>query len=71
MAKHGGANQTRLKAKAQIGMVLNDYYGIPDQLLTATHHGKMFVHARIGTVYFIVEEAKAFISFEGDSYLSY
>ena len=59
-------HQTRLQAKAPIGTVLNEYFGILEQMLTATHHGTMFVHARTGTLYFFVEEAQAFKSSEGD-----
>ena len=58
-------NQTRLKAKATIVTVLNEYYGITDQMLTATRHGTMFVHSSTGTLYFFVEEAQALISTEG------
>ena len=44
-------NQTRLKSKAPIGTVLKEFYGIPDQMLTATHHGTMFMHARTDKLY--------------------
>ena len=64
-------HQTRLQAKAPIGTVLNEYYSIPEQMLTATHHGTIFVHARTGTLYFFVEEARAFLSSEGDIYLRF
>ena len=64
-------HQARLQAKATIGTVLNEYYGILDQMMTAMHYGTMFVHARTGTLYFFVEEAQAFISSEGDIYLSH
>ena len=64
-------NQTRLKAKATLGMVLNGYYGIPHQMHTATHQGNMFVHARSGTLHSFVTVAQAFTSSERDIYLSF
>lgn len=64
-------NQTRLNAKAPLGMVLNGYYGIPDQMHTDTHHGNMFVHARSGTLPSFVPVAQAFTSSERDIYLSF
>ena len=58
------ANPWMLLARAPIGAPPNEYYGIQDHILTATHFGTMFVHARTGKLSFVVEKVQAVISYE-------
>ena len=64
-------NQRGQQAKSPVGKVLNVSNGNPDQMRSAMHHGTMFIYARTGTLYFILQEAEAFMSSEGDIYLSF
>lgn len=54
-------NQNPLQVIAPLGMFLNEYYGISDKMLTGPCDGSMIVDALTGTLYFLVEEAQAFI----------
>ena len=63
-------HQAGQQEKAPLCMVLTEFEGIPDQLLTAKHHLTMGLHPRTGTISFFVEMAYGFISAEGDISLS-
>ena len=64
-------HQTLLQARAPLGSLPTEYCGILEQILTATHCGTIAVHSRSGRLYLIVEQARAFMSAEGDISVSY
>ena len=63
--------QSRRARVPPLGVELNAYYGIGDQLIVLTAQaGAMFVHGRTGTLYFY-EEVGGFVNAYVEAYLSY
>ena len=53
-----------------LGVHLNAYYGVHDQVIVVTPEaGAIFVHGRTGTLYYYHEEVEGFINADGDAYV--
>ena len=63
--------QSRRAKVPPMGVGLNAYYGIGDQIIVVTGQaGEMLIHGRTGTVYFY-NDVRGFMNAYGEAYLSY